>query len=264
MALTDLPLIGAVFTSKPPEQPDSVVKFIAKEGLPIWKLLRDQLNQLRRDLNLGTLQILGVLIRFGTGVPTEADPDGSVYVRLDPPTGTTWLYYRFGGAWVIFGGGGGAVNSVTAGVGLVNSGSAADPIIDAANADGSITLLANSFQVSGAIQSGAAFGATAVQPTRQVIAGAGMVGGGTLAADRTFDVVAGDATIVVDPDDIKVGVISDVNVDDTIVTEEGLAESEDLLTQLVESMEDEVAILRNIDINLAVYANALPADLEDE
>lgn len=41
----------------------------------------------------------------------------------------------------------------------------------------------------------------------QVIAGAGLTGGGTLAADRTLNVVAGDASIVVSADSIAVGVL---------------------------------------------------------
>ena len=48
-----------------------------------------------------------------------------------------------------------------------------------------------------------------VPDTRQVIAGAGLVGGGDLSADRTFDVVAADGSIVVNANDIAVGIISD-------------------------------------------------------
>ncbi len=45
-----------------------------------------------------------------------------------------------------------------------------------------------------------------VLPTRQVISGAGLTGGGTLAADRTLNVVANaDASMVVNADDIQVG-----------------------------------------------------------
>lgn len=53
-------------------------------------------------------------------------------------------------------------------------------------------------------------GTTGVGPvpsTRQVIAGAGLTGGGTLAADRTFDVVAGDASLVVSANSMVVGVL---------------------------------------------------------
>lgn len=44
---------------------------------------------------------------------------------------------------------------------------------------------------------------------RQVIAGAGLTGGGALSADVTLNVAAGDSSIVVNPDSIVVGVISD-------------------------------------------------------
>lgn len=47
----------------------------------------------------------------------------------------------------------------------------------------------------------------AVPNTRQVIAGSGLTGGGTLSADRTLNVVAADGSIVVNPDSIQVGVL---------------------------------------------------------
>lgn len=50
---------------------------------------------------------------------------------------------------------------------------------------------------------------TKADQTTSIIAGAGLTGGGTLAASRTLDVVAGDASIVVSADSITVGVISD-------------------------------------------------------
>jgi hypothetical protein len=49
-----------------------------------------------------------------------------------------------------------------------------------------------------------------VPQTRNLTAGAGLTGGGDLSADRTFDVVANvDGSIVVNADDIQVGVIND-------------------------------------------------------
>jgi hypothetical protein len=48
-----------------------------------------------------------------------------------------------------------------------------------------------------------------VPNTRQVIAGAGLTGGGDLSADRTLNVAAGDGSITVNANDITVGVISD-------------------------------------------------------
>lgn len=44
---------------------------------------------------------------------------------------------------------------------------------------------------------------------RTITAGAGLSGGGNLSADRTLNVVAADSSIVVNPDSIQVGVISD-------------------------------------------------------
>jgi len=139
-----------------------------------------------------------------------------------PPSPGATKFLREDGTFVIpgGGGGGGTVTSVTAGAGLTDTGTATDPVINVANADGSLTIGANDTAVSATVQAGAAAGATAVQPARQVIAGAGLTGGGTLAADRTFNVAAADGTVIVNADSIQVGIISDVNVDDTIITEE--------------------------------------------
>lgn len=103
--MSAVPVIDKAWTQRPPDE-KGVPTFIAREGLPIWRLLLSGFNQFFLGLINGTVDIFGVLIRFGTGVPTAADPDGSVYVRTDPPTATTWLYYRFGGAWILFAGGG--------------------------------------------------------------------------------------------------------------------------------------------------------------
>ncbi len=51
---------------------------------------------------------------------------------------------------------------------------------------------------------------------RDLIAGAGLVGGGTLAADRTFDVGAGTG-ITVNADDVQLDVASNLNVDHSAV-----------------------------------------------
>lgn len=51
---------------------------------------------------------------------------------------------------------------------------------------------------------------TSVPTSRLLIAGAGQTGGGDLTADRTFNVIAhADGSIVVNPDSVQVGVISD-------------------------------------------------------
>jgi len=58
----------------------------------------------------------------------------------------------------------------------------------------------------------AAAGTDYVAPSVQIIAGAGLTGGGTLAADRTLNVVAADVTITVNADSIQVGEIANANV----------------------------------------------------
>lgn len=58
----------------------------------------------------------------------------------------------------------------------------------------------------------------AVATTRTLTAGAGLTGGGDLSANRTFDVVAGDATIVVNANDIVAGVMQTANYANTSVT----------------------------------------------
>ena len=54
-----------------------------------------------------------------------------------------------------------------------------------------------------------ASGVGAVPTSRTLTAGAGLTGGGDLSANRTFDVVANaDASIVVNANDIRVGVLA--------------------------------------------------------
>ena len=60
-----------------------------------------------------------------------------------------------------------------------------------------------------AVVPGGGSGGDGVPQTRTLTAGAGLTGGGDLSANRTFDVVAGDGSIVVNANDIVVGVISD-------------------------------------------------------
>jgi hypothetical protein len=64
----------------------------------------------------------------------------------------------------------------------------------------------------------------AVPTTRTLTAGAGMIGGGDLSGDRTFDVVANaDGTMVVNANDIQVGVIQTGNVAADAITNPKLA-----------------------------------------
>jgi hypothetical protein len=48
-----------------------------------------------RELDAVTPQVTS-----GAGVPSEALPDGSVYLRTDAATAATALYSRIAGAWV--------------------------------------------------------------------------------------------------------------------------------------------------------------------
>lgn len=50
----------------------------------------------------------------------------------------------------------------------------------------------------------------AVPLTRQVIAGAGMIGGGLLSSDITLNIANTDGSITINPNDIQVGIISDI------------------------------------------------------
>jgi hypothetical protein len=134
-----------------------------------------------------------VFIEEGT-----VNQDSGWVVTTDPPNdvvGTNSLALtQFSGA-----------GQITAGAGLTKTGNT----IDVASNDGSIAVNPNDIRVSLTVQLGAAAGATAVQPARQVIAGNGLTGGGDLTADRTFDVVANaDGSIVVAANDVKVGVLA--------------------------------------------------------
>jgi len=44
--------------------------------------------------------ITAPLITSGTGAPTAADPNGSLYLRTDGSDGDDSLYMRIAGAWV--------------------------------------------------------------------------------------------------------------------------------------------------------------------
>lgn len=59
--------------------------------------------------------------------------------------------------------------------------------------------------------------AAEVPASRKVNAGAGLTGGGDLSVDRTVDVGVADATIVVTPDAIKVGVLGPTNFADNTI-----------------------------------------------
>lgn len=64
-----------------------------------------------------------------------------------------------------------------------------------------------------------------VVSTRNLIAGSGLAGGGTLATDRTFNIGAADATIVVNADDIQVGIIGTGNISNNAVSDTKIRDS---------------------------------------
>jgi len=95
----------------------------------------------------------------------------------------------------------GEVNAL-AGPGLVPDGT---QLAVGQNPDNSIIVNGDNIRVNPTIQAGSAAGATAVQPTRTLTAGAGLTGGGDLSANRTFDVVANaDGTILVNANDLQI------------------------------------------------------------
>jgi len=89
-------------------------------------------------------------------------------------------------------------------------------------------------------QDGVEHNAVGVDPARVLTAGAGLTGGGDLSADRTFDVVAGDTTIVVNANELHVG----KTLDHTYVT--------DFDTQVRLSRLDQMAA-PNVDVSLASH-----------
>lgn len=125
-------------------------------------------------------------------------------------------------------GGGGGVTSVTAGAGLTGGGVGA-VTIDAANADGSLTIGANDIAVSAAIQSGAALGATSVQ-----------------------SVTAGDDTIIIGGTATNPTVAVDT---DEIATE---ASVEELLAVVLDALLEETDVLLAIDQKLSVLSDEFP------
>jgi hypothetical protein len=172
-----------------------------------------------------TLSNIGVNthVQIDAHIASTANPHATTYTQVGAPPAT---------------------RNLTAGAGLTGGGdlSADRTFTVGANADGSITVNANDIQVGvlatdvqhgnrggGALHAtvtadpGGVAGfmssadkakldgipASAVPTTRTLTAGAGLTGGGDLSANRTFDVVANaDGSIVVNADDIQVGVLA--------------------------------------------------------
>jgi hypothetical protein len=98
--------------------------------------------------------------------------------------------------WAQFAGGG----TVTAGAGMTQSGNTLNVIAG----DTSLLVNADELHVNTSVIASVASLASYVPTSRQVIAGAGLTGGGALSADATLNVIAGDSTIVVNADEIHV------------------------------------------------------------
>lgn len=107
----------------------------------------------------------------------------------------------------------GAPSAITA---LTGDGTASGPgsaalTLTSVVSAGSCTYCSATFDAKGRATAFSS-GATPAPASRTLTAGAGMTGGGDLSANRTFDVVAGDATIVVHADDIVAGVMQSANI----------------------------------------------------
>jgi hypothetical protein len=102
------------------------------------------------------------------------------------------------------------ITSLTGDVTASGPGAAAATLASVGGGAGSCTYCSVTFDAKGR-QTAYSSGATPALASRALTAGAGMTGGGTLAADRTFDVVAADATVVVNADSIQAGVMQTAN-----------------------------------------------------
>lgn len=62
-----LPSLKQLWTSKPPEKLEDIAAFIGREGLPIWRQMRDLLNQIVDVLNLGSPVVTDFIQNVGSG-----------------------------------------------------------------------------------------------------------------------------------------------------------------------------------------------------
>jgi hypothetical protein len=93
--------------------------------------------------------------------------------------------------------------TLTAGAGLTGGGDLSANRTFAVGAGTGITVNADDVALSAATIASLALADTSVQPARTLTAGAGLTGGGSLAADRTFDVGAGTG-ITVNANDVQI------------------------------------------------------------
>lgn len=161
------------------KEPRSLPELIAqynREFLLSFRQVRAAFKSLAKDIDDGAFTLGDVMVREVSGAPIQDDPNGSVAFS------DTGVYVRLAGIWVPLMTSG----SVTAGAGLVDSGTPAAPIIDA---------------------------------------------------------VALDATLVVEPDGMKVGLIGDDNNDGTLIAE---SEFETEIRRLRQSAQGVEMLLRQL------------------
>ncbi len=107
--------------------------------------------------------------------------------------------------------------NITAGAGLTGGGNlTSDRTLDVVAGDSTIVVNADELHANVGTGAGSVAAGNdsrivnATPNTRSLVAGAGLIGGGDLTADRTINVGANaDGSIVVNADDIRVGVVSD-------------------------------------------------------
>jgi hypothetical protein len=150
------------------------------------------------DTQFGT-DIVGMAIYIGEGT-TQADTTWTLTTDAPISIGTTSLAFAQTGG----------PGAITAGAGMTQVGNTLNVIAG----DTTLTVAADDVRVNTAViatvASVTAGDAANVPNTRQVIAGAGLTGGGALSADATLNVVAGDTSLTVAADSVVVntGVIA--------------------------------------------------------
>jgi len=78
---------------------DQVPDWLKRQLIPAFLSLRSLLISMADGFNGGVISLGSITIRVVTGVPTQADVDGSIAFRTDGGAGTT-MYHREAGVWV--------------------------------------------------------------------------------------------------------------------------------------------------------------------
>lgn len=92
-------VVRAIRTQMPKLELEDLRDFVTKDIYPCVRQLRELYNVFAQALNDGSVDIGGVTLRFVTGVPTNADADGSVAFRIDGVAGSA-IYHMQASAWV--------------------------------------------------------------------------------------------------------------------------------------------------------------------